>query len=519
MTSILDFVPYGYKTRPIQENMLLDIERAWPDKDVVVLQGDVGVGKSLVLQTVAKWLESLETTSATITPRVALQDQYLESFPNTPCLKGASRYKCSEKGVSHCAERKLVEGSYCHFNCGYTTARNAAKESSNAVFNLPSYTLFDDPRDVLLIDEAHTLLERLLETHSITVWQHRHNYPAGMELFEDLMIWIDETRLKIRAKIADTYVEIGRYKESGSVIEEYQHLIDEVNTLYKEGEKLYYVLQGIRQADSNFFLEHTEELNHGVMKPLMRIRPKTMKDMYNPLLSKKVKKVILASGTINKLDLDKLGLANKRVKYLKYESPFDPADQPIVVDPVGNMGFKYQNKNLPALIARIRETRKEFIHTKGVVHMTYGMSNKLQKKLKSKWVVYHDKHDKEDKLEFFKKEAPPGTVFIACGMGMGVDLPGPDFGWQAVAKIMYPSLNDPLIAQQYKKERSWIDWVTTREFIQVCGRINRYMGDKGVTLVWDSCLGNPEKKRFGLWQQAKKGGYISKSFERRVVWK
>ena len=69
--SILKHVPKGFKLRDLQTDMLLDIEAAWDSYDVVVLEADVGSGKSLVLQTIAKWQASKEKRSATVTPRVA----------------------------------------------------------------------------------------------------------------------------------------------------------------------------------------------------------------------------------------------------------------------------------------------------------------------------------------------------------------------------------------------------------------------------------------------------------------
>jgi Rad3-related DNA helicase len=516
--SILDFVPNGFKLRPLQTNMLLDVEAAWVEHDVIVVEGDVGSGKSLVIQTIARWQASLEKTTATITPRVALQDQYKDSFKDVPLLKGAGRYPCQEKGVSSCSSMKTLMGSYCETGCKYVCAKVRAKESLNTIYNLQSYLFSKDTRDIVLVDEAHTLLDQLSETQTLNIWKHRYNYPDGLDLNIDIMVWLESMRDVIEVREAELREQIAAERSAGGDEETLTTLNEDLSDYTREKGKFFNIYQGLKSKDGNYFLEHTEDHHRGKLKPLIRIRPKSLKGLYNPLLAKGTSKIILATATLIDLEVERLGLSHKRVKYLEYPSTFALEDQPIIVDPVGNMGYKYQDKNIPKLAQRIRDTRALHPDTKGVVHMTYGMANKLKKYLNDDGIMYHDSKNKEKVLKAFK-DSTDKVVLVACGMSMGVDLPGPSFGWQAISKIMYPNQGDALIKHWYTSDKKWICWLTAREFVQACGRINRYHGDKGTTYIWDSCIGNIKRNRFGLVQNAIKFKYFKPHFLRRIAWK
>jgi Rad3-related DNA helicase len=157
--------------------------------------------------------------------------------------------------------------------------------------------------------------------------------------------------------------------------------------------------------------------------------------------------------------------------------------------------------------------------TKGIVHVSYSIANDLKKYLENEeWALFHDKENKEDVLKFFKEGADKGYVLIAAGMNTGIDFKGPDFGWQAIGKIIYPSMGDAVLKHWYKTDNSWITWLATRELIQACGRVNRDAEDKAVTYIWDSCFGNPYKRRHGLFTNADKQGYITDNFKKRIDW-
>jgi Rad3-related DNA helicase len=516
--SILDYVPSGYKLRDLQKDALLDIEASWASHDVIVLRADVGTGKSLILRTVAAWVASFDKSCAIITPRVALQEQYTESFKSTPSLKGAARYKCSTKGIRNCGEMKLVTDTYCP-DCPYSKVRKKVQSSRVAIFNFQSYLYSKDPRDVMLLDEAHTLFDQISEQNTLNLWKSRYDFPTDAKNMASILLWLEGVDRQIAKEISALSAEISSLLKEGRQKSDILDVALSFEKLMQEQNRLRRVYNQLKYKDSDLFIEESEDFYRGRKQKLLRIRPKSLENSFNPLLLGKTRKLILASATIDPIYIKKLGLAQKRIKLLDYPSPFEPEDQPIVIDYVGNMSFKYRSKNLPKMAEKIVATREKHLDTKGIVHVTYGMANDLKALLADKlWIVWHDEKNKEEKLKFFKNEADKGTVFVASGMQMGTDLPGPDFGWQAVGRIMYPNMSDKLIAHWYKHDPAWITWLTYSDLVQSCGRINRYYGDKGTTYIWDSCLGNPTKKRWGLYQEAQKYKYIRDSFKNRILW-
>ena len=100
-------------------------------------------------------------------------------------------------------------------------------------------------------------------------------------------------------------------------------------------------------------------------------------------------------------------------------------------------------------------------------------------------------------------------------MSEGIDLAGAEFGYQILTKVPWPSKADKLTAHWYDTDIDWIAWMTVRDVVQACGRVNRYKGDKAVTYLLDISFGNPAKNRHGLITKFKK--FFPQSFLERIV--
>lgn len=516
--SILDFVPDNYELRDNQPEILRTIEAEWKSNDIFVLVSDVGTGKSVILQTIARWQAAMSKTVATITPQVILQDQYGSQFPGLPLLKGANRYECrSELGLS-CKEYKTCEEFYCK-GCVYKKSKEVALNSKNAVFNLQSYILSQQTREVLLVDEAHMLFSLLSELYTVEVWKHKYSYPDNLNHCGDVLIWIEKTRGIVGKEIEDAVAQIDllQKQDASKTSKEYKKAIANLNDLQNMDKKLAIIFSGVELRSSGFFIEHTEGLYRNKKMDMLRMRPKTLDGMPLKIFGNFTKKLVLATATMHDLDLKKLGLDDKRVKFLSFNSPLLAVDRPIIVEFAGNMSYAYQDKNLPKLARKIEELRERHIDTKGLVHCSYAMAEKLQELLPRLSTIVHNTLDKDIQLKKFK-EAPAGTIFLASGMSMGLDLAGEDYGWQAITKIMYPSQADELVKLWYEEEPEWILWLTAKDLIQACGRINRYKGDKGSTYILDSSFGNPKTQQYGLYQKAARLKFLPSYFLERIKW-
>lgn len=77
-------------SRPIQSNILKEIEEAYKSFDFIMVEAPTGTGKSALAATTARWLgEGYINTSSLL-----LQDQYLRDFPFIKSIKGKSNFEC-----------------------------------------------------------------------------------------------------------------------------------------------------------------------------------------------------------------------------------------------------------------------------------------------------------------------------------------------------------------------------------------------------------------------------------------
>ena len=496
--SILNFSPPGMTARPWQKEVLLEIERTWEANDVFVIPGSVGFGKSFIAMTLANWIDLKYNKSVAVcTPRVALQEQYQRSFPNVPVLKGKSRYKCDEMEDYTC-EAMYETGGYCG-TCSYVATREAVKKSNQAVFNFSSYLYNKEQRNVLIVDEAHLLHDFLQDENTMQLWRHKEKFPDDMTIAGDVSIWLTGEIQKLSKALAKVEAEIIKAKALEEPdAEALADLGEEKVLLSRKLDKYGRVRRGIEACPTNYFIER-ERAPYGLrrdIETLLRVRPETLRGLPPILWGRKTDKIILLSGTISNIDLRRLSLNHdRRVKWLDTYNPIPAEQRPVSTVGAINMSWKHQDKNLPAFVAKLNEIMSKQ-PSSGIVHVTYGLAEKLRKHLTDDRFMWHTKENKEQVLEEFLQSE--GRVLIACGMAEGLDLAGEQFGWQVIGKIMYPSKKDNLIDKWYNTDPEWINWLAVRTTLQQCGRICRGPDDFGITYILDSTFGNLEKKRFGL---------------------
>jgi Rad3-related DNA helicase len=504
--SILDHIPSGYEPRPWQVEALQEVERYWDGSDVIVIPGKVGFGKSLVAATISSWRAAAGESTGIITPRVALQEQYSSSFDKIPILKGKHRYQCKESEFKSCGERQEITGNYCTTEnrkcaCVYRAARRQVESSKEAIFNLSSYYYSKVPRQVTIFDEAHLIYDFITDQFTLKMWKHKDKYPDDLKTAGDLAIWLEGQIGKLSATL----------RKKGYV----ENNPEMARSLSKRLTKYSRVRRGLSEAPANFFIERTSDTFRGSTKDVLLVRPASIIGLPEIMWPEKVtQKVVLMSGTISTVDLRRLGLRGKRVRWIKCANPISPERRPVDASWGVNMSYKYQNENVGKLCEKILQTAQKHPEN-GIIHTTYSLAEKMKKYLVGDRFIWHTQDDKEDKLEEFQNSE--GKILVASGMSEGIDLAGDKYTWQVITKIMYPNMGDQLIAKWYKEDYEWILWMTTRTILQQTGRIVRSPEDYGITYIFDSAFGNQAKKRRGLCIQADK--YIPGDYKESIKWR
>lgn len=480
---ILDYVPKGYTVRPGQREILLNIEANWHTCDVIVIDGPVGFGKSLVARTLAAWVNGAAGLSTAIcTPRVLLQDQYTAEFTDLPSLKGRSRYQCKTKGYKSCDEYHGINEGNCA-QCPYIKARKACEEAPAAILNVHSYMYTNEYKDVLVIDEAHNILDILSENYTLNIWSSE-NYPDNLATHGDLAVWLE----------GETW-RFDRQLSAGGLTKPQQLKLRRKKSAYLR------VVEGIMKAPASFFVERTDDWLRGRKMEVLRIRPTTAQHLPHTLWPRqKVKKLILMSATINDLDVQRLGLGGRRVKYFRGASAIPADRRPFIAEGVANMAYKYQELNTPVVCKRINELAAQHAGEKGIIHTTYALAATMKNHLTGPRYLWHTQ-DAENKDQVYRQflASTDDVVLVACGMSEGIDL-ADDFGrWQVIAKIQYPSLADKLNEKQMREEPQYFNWRTVRTIVQQYGRICRGPEDYGVTYMLDAGFKDFYRRTRNLW--------------------
>jgi Rad3-related DNA helicase len=504
--SILNHVPAGFVLRPHQVQALQEVERHWPTSEVIILDSPVGFGKSLAAMTISNWQNSLGKTVAVTTPRVALQEQYLRDWPTLPNLKGMAHYQCKDLQTD-CGTAMELLGEKCS-NCVYTKAKKEVIQAPTALFNVHSCIFLLNqrrkerilPKDVIVVDEAHTLFDVLSGMYEINLWKHIEKYEGDMITVSDVYAFLETRVVQLEKEMNLLYM--GTHK-------------DKIKAAAKKTQmdKFYRVMDGIAKSPSNFFIQKDKALYHGKMKEVLKVRPLDLNGL-PPLLWSNKQKIVLMTGTWNEQDMKMLGLDRKRHAYIHCPNPIPAERRPIIIPQGLNMSKEFQDKNLKDMAILI-DTLKDKYNSKGIVHMTYDLAVKIAPYLKDPCYLYHTPDTASEVLDKFLASKEK-VVMIACGMTTGLDLVGEDYQWQAIAKIPYPSLGDPLIKKWLRDTPDWYKWLSVRQVLQASGRICRGPQDYGATYVLDNTIGNLTT-RYGLLRRA--GDMIPQYFKDAIIFK
>lgn len=370
-------------------------------------------------------------------PTNALILQELDEFPDTAkILNKKDFYHCD-----HCYNMDLAR----------------ARERGTPVLTVPHMAIAQKlRRRIMVIDEGHKLVDVNRDLQSVNAWRRDTKYPLT------------------------TY--------SREQLEQYLQL----NPTVKNRDKL---LAKLRTRDYMVKRESAAWRNKNMDR--MRLIPMTP-DLH-PSLSRGVEKIILLSATLSKEDVTDLGVGrNKRVLTIEAPSPIPAANRPLIRSYVGGLSFGNMEAMAPMIARRIMEISNFHSGKKGLVHVTYGLARILRAHLPSERFIWHDAHNAKERLAEWM--ATRDGVYMGSGCEEGLDLKGPDYEWQIISKIQWPSLADVAIRKRADESQAWYLWAAARKFIQAYGRICRGPTDEGVTYVLDSTFERlaTECNKFGL---------------------
>lgn len=457
---ILDYFPGT--PRPGQASLLRQLQESWNSADVFVLNAPVAFGKTLVGMTIARWAGKTHIAL----PNNMLVEQAKEAFPNVSCLERKDSYRCHsyreevDLSYANCGSHKARTNEYCT-GCPYLAATRAAYARPVSVSNYHVYMAYKLYKPTVIADEAHLLLPLLQDLHARKVWTQDIRLPQSVDTYVRLRDWLKKNPEVVATRPA-----------------------------------LQEILADLETGTEHYLVKRGEERWRNETRDCLSLLPIDTSHSEKATMlwpQQKVKKLVLMSATVSEMDVRQLALQGRRVKYIYGESPIPKERRPIIwgTGLESNIRFPYTGEGMKDLVDSIVRmvTTNDYIRTtKGLIHAPYSQAVVLGKILKERLpkhaILVHDSFNKQRVFDEFRA-SNKSCILIGSGMWEGLDLLGYEYGWQAIAKLPYPSLGDPAWSYLAEHEPERYAWATAKTLLQGFGRICRGPTDFGLTIVLD----------------------------------
>lgn len=501
-------------------------------KKFVIAELGTGTGKSAIAVTVSKYMQMKNKPSATsdhkwydgsairgtwyLTTQKTLQKQYINDFGNhkivqLKSLKSANNYQCQifdKSSISmSCAEiqrlmnaHKFFQTMYktCVCKCRYRDEKEKFIEADDSLTNY-SYFLAESmyakgikPRDLLILDEAHTIEETLSSFIEITLSEkfskerlNLKTFPKKTDDINAAFTWIKtkyHKALSARIKIVKNMLNDDSDREEkvtslSAFVKEYEILDKHICKVNRFIEQF---------NDKNWALTFEDPQGKSLRKLIFK--PIDVSIYSREKLFDFGTNVLMLSATIidNETFCQTLGLKQDETAYLRMPSPFPIENRPLVILPVGHMSKNKIDETLPMMASVVKEILEQHKEEKGVIHcQTFKIANFLQQNIRSNRLLFHDSSNREHVIEQHCDSKEP-TVLVSPSMLEGINLDGDKSRFQIFCKIPFPFLGDVVIKKRMELYPGWYALQTLRSIIQGLGRSIRSENDHAITYILDS---------------------------------
>lgn len=477
--------------REVQKTVLKWLEQNWHHK-VLAVNAPTGIGKSAILRAI-----QVQFGGFGLVPTNVLMDQYTQSYPEANFVKGADNYHCESDSLS-CADRKAIVGFTCE-TCPYAAAKEKAVAGKPTIFNPISYFYSDaESPEVLVIDEAHKLVEMLMLLSGVSFRKGRYAYPE-ITSEEKLIAWLEtvtkglrELRARYKEQLRDKELE----KKTLITLKKDLVVVDQELT------RIAFVIRSLNESPESFVFYTEKTKYRGKVDELLHVKPiSPTPQLLHTILGSK--KLILLSATLLESDVWDLGITDYR--YLDVDSPIPVESRKVIYDPAPvDMGYKTSASDIAKWI---RVQLDKFPGRNTIVHVTYGWAEKLKPYFPE--ALFNTSATKNSVLSQFKRD---GGLWIAAGCAEGIDLPGDECRLNLIPMIQRGNPYDPVTKKQLARTQGQLKYNLTsiKTLIQQAGRSTRGIDDHSITVVGDNKFGR-------LIMQHKR--YIPKFFLNSIVWR
>jgi len=514
MTNILEYFPFDTP----RNNQIIALEwLAEQEAKYLLLEAPVGVGKSAIGLCLSQYLKPNYGSSFILTPQKILQDQYTRSFSSRMLnsLYGKNNYACIQRKTS-CDIGSLVKPS-CD-NCPHKSALQRAIIGSNTVMNyalglsLFAFTpVFAERgrRELMILDECHTLEEHLTEFNAVVISKFRCKQFNIKETE-----WPDTTKTTIFEAL-DWVREVYLPALSKYLVElfhQVEPLLEIGDSMTKTDAKLikrYMRLEDHSDAITEFVLTKEATLNDEFVlvfdKTNFKFKQVTGAKNFHDILKPMGNRFLFMSSTIlNKEGFCKdLGLPEDDTAFLSLDSEFPVDKRPVLYRPTMKMNQGWDSDERKDELNEMGESVKQVAemhkNDSGIIHTANFKLSKWVVEVLETWpennhrILHHNPSDKfkierGDVIDDYIKSDVP-TILVSPSITEGLDLIDDLARFAVFLKVPFGYLGDQWIKRRLQMSREWYERQALIEVIQGGGRIVRSETDWGVVYILDKSWG------------------------------
>lgn len=524
---LLDCFPKGFTPRPQQKEVLEAIEEAEKSYDKIILCMPTGSGKSPI----AYALGACYGESFILTGTKSLQDQYKESFPHIPVIKGKNNFKCDYlvnysipennsldkfldnninhtpliKTIQHYREKKLTcdygpctadlgnKNKICSYKidglCHYYSQRDDGLASNMAILNYALYFTFKTIpfklpgiyRNTIIYDEAHTLEDQVLKFISFSISKRQLDeinifYKSNeIKNIDDIIQVLDAIKNRCANMLRD--IKLSHQEESVPLKKFYDKCVFLHNEISEDPENFVYEIE----LDGDFVKKiKLQPINIGKYTKKFFTAPKQF----------------FMSATIDRVNFAKtMGFDYRDMILLEIEeSPFELQNRKVVFSNTREISSSkptFHDDNL-AMVREIKNIMNKHSNERGLILTSSKkrcefIFNNLPRELSSRIIEGHavnsDKTTINESLE--KHTKIPNSVLISSSMWEGVDLKDGLARFSILEKCPYPYLGDKRIEKKSKQDYNWYSYNTLIKILQGMGRCVRNENDYAIVYSLD----------------------------------
>lgn len=519
-------------------------------KKFVILECPTGSGKSPIGMTIA----DMVPTSYYLTITKILQDQLVRDFQNSIVeLKGRNAYPCTfyQREGQKMVERKLISQQqlnetmmkyndcstgfcksrwhsekthYCtrcfpkdgpfgngkskgdlfdlpagmnYSACPYYEQVYSAISSRKVVMNFSSFLFqttmtrrFKDPRNLLIIDEAHNVEPQLLDFVSFSIsdsdLQKHGIFVPELNSPYAYYIWFKEAEV---VKLIAGAIEEAKNNDDPKLVDRLSRLVTKYRLFIDR-------VENSDKPDTEWVSEFSQKKTKAGTHRTVTLKPIFIKDFVNELLFQYADKVLFMSATI--LDANvfcrSLGLKKEDVAAKRIRNRFPKENRPIHLDTVAKMtgGKQAMHKWAPDLVRGVNKIVKSHKGEKGIIH-THNfaiMECLLQDCDPDVKERFLNQRDFNNKTKMLKQHArSEDSVIIAPAMHEGVDLVDSLSRFQIICKVPFANFFDnQQLARRVEIDRRYYLWLTALKLVQSYGRSVRSDTDYAATYILDESI-------------------------------